>query len=181
MTLHSFVRWFVLAALGAPAVLPAQATPRGFDLSIANIMRGPEHFGREPQNVTWSADDNDLVLSRLGEVTGSGGVVDVIPDHKAFRALASELGVVMSPKAMSPADTMGYSGFQFSTEFSINTINGNSPYWRAAQGADVTDPAAPAKVSPSSQLDRQEVTGNAAGSGPAIAVFQAHDIVELSG
>ncbi len=56
MTLHSFVRWFVLAALGAPAVLPAQATPRGFDLSIANIMRGPEHFGREPQNVTWSAD-----------------------------------------------------------------------------------------------------------------------------
>jgi dipeptidyl aminopeptidase/acylaminoacyl peptidase len=49
-------RWFVLAALGAPTVLAAQAAPRGFDLSIANIMRGPEHFGREPGNVAWSAD-----------------------------------------------------------------------------------------------------------------------------
>lgn len=49
-------RWFVLAALGAPTALAAQAAPRGFDLSIANIMRGPEHFGREPGNVAWSAD-----------------------------------------------------------------------------------------------------------------------------
>jgi len=89
------------------------------------------------------ADDNDLVLSRLGEITGSGGVLDVNPDNKAFRALASELGVVMAPKPMSPADTMGYSGFQFSTELSINTINGDSPYWRAAEGADVTDPMNP--------------------------------------
>ena len=91
---------------------------------------------------TASADDNDLVLSRLGTVSGSGGVVDVVPDNEAFRALASELGVVMAPKPMSPADTMGFSGFQFSTELSINTINGNSQYWRAAEGADVTDPLA---------------------------------------
>ncbi|MCC6997124.1 MAG: hypothetical protein IT370_21095 [Deltaproteobacteria bacterium] len=112
---------------------------RGFGLGLVIVASA----GLALEAGVARADDNDLVLSRLGEVTGSGGVVDVIPDHKAFRALASELGVVMSPKAMSPADTMGYSGFQFSTEFSINTINGNSPYWRAAQGADVTDPAAP--------------------------------------
>jgi dipeptidyl aminopeptidase/acylaminoacyl peptidase len=37
----------------APAPLLAQTA---FDFSIANIMRGPEHFGREPQNVAWSAD-----------------------------------------------------------------------------------------------------------------------------
>jgi dipeptidyl aminopeptidase/acylaminoacyl peptidase len=56
MKQSSSVCWFVVAALGAPTVVAAQAAPRGFDLSIANIMRGPEHFGREPGNVAWSAD-----------------------------------------------------------------------------------------------------------------------------
>ncbi len=45
----------VLAATGA-SVLRAQSAPSRFDLTIANIMRGPEHSGREPANVTWSAD-----------------------------------------------------------------------------------------------------------------------------
>ncbi len=39
-------------ALGAQS--PAATSP--FDFSIANIMRGPEHYGREPSNVAWSAD-----------------------------------------------------------------------------------------------------------------------------
>ncbi|AHG89560.1 peptidase S9B dipeptidylpeptidase IV domain protein [Gemmatirosa kalamazoonensis] len=43
-----------LAALLLPAALAAQ--PRPFDFSIANIMRGPELYGREPQRVRWSAD-----------------------------------------------------------------------------------------------------------------------------
>ena len=42
-----------VAALSAPAPLAAQTS---FDFSIANIMRGPEHYGREPQNVAWRAD-----------------------------------------------------------------------------------------------------------------------------
>lgn len=41
------------ASLTAPTLAEAQS---GFDFTIANIMRGPEHFGREPQNVAWSAD-----------------------------------------------------------------------------------------------------------------------------
>jgi dipeptidyl aminopeptidase/acylaminoacyl peptidase len=51
-----FFRWIPAAVVFAPLALSAQLAPRGFDLSIANIMRGPEHFGREPQNVSWSAD-----------------------------------------------------------------------------------------------------------------------------
>ena len=44
----------LIAAVFCAAPLAAQA-PK-FDFTIANIMRGPEVFGREPQNVRWSAD-----------------------------------------------------------------------------------------------------------------------------
>ncbi len=49
-------RWIALTVFVAPVALGAQAPTTRFDLSIANIMRGPEHFGREPQGVNWSAD-----------------------------------------------------------------------------------------------------------------------------
>ncbi|MCA0377264.1 MAG: prolyl oligopeptidase family serine peptidase [Gemmatimonadetes bacterium] len=43
-----------LAHLGSPTVRAVHA--QSFDFSIANIMRGPEHYGREPGNVAWTAD-----------------------------------------------------------------------------------------------------------------------------
>ncbi|HYC51677.1 MAG TPA: prolyl oligopeptidase family serine peptidase [Gemmatimonadaceae bacterium] len=43
----------------APAHAAAQAAPT-FDLSIRNIMRGPELYGREPQRVRWSADNRSI-------------------------------------------------------------------------------------------------------------------------
>ncbi|HUF28879.1 MAG TPA: DPP IV N-terminal domain-containing protein, partial [Gemmatimonadaceae bacterium] len=46
---------FVLLASLAATPLAAQQTD-GFDLSIANIMRGPELYGRSPQNVSWTPD-----------------------------------------------------------------------------------------------------------------------------
>ena len=44
---------FALTLAAAPAA--AQRAP-AFDFSIANIMRGPELYGREPQRVQWSPD-----------------------------------------------------------------------------------------------------------------------------
>jgi len=46
------------AVLGGLVALPllAQNAQRPFDFSIANMMRGPEIYGREPQRVRWSAD-----------------------------------------------------------------------------------------------------------------------------
>jgi len=38
----------------ALATLAAQSPT--FELTVANIMRGPDHYGREPRNVRWSAD-----------------------------------------------------------------------------------------------------------------------------
>ena len=48
-------RSLAIVVLGFAAALPAQSPPR-FDFSIANIMRGPEVYGREPQQVRWTAD-----------------------------------------------------------------------------------------------------------------------------
>ena len=49
--------------LGAqePTTKPARI-PASFDFSIANIMRGPELYGRAPSNVRWSADSRWIVF-----------------------------------------------------------------------------------------------------------------------
>ncbi|MEO7360589.1 MAG: hypothetical protein ABI120_09670, partial [Gemmatimonadaceae bacterium] len=43
------------------AVLSAQQKP--FEFTIANIMRGPELYGREPANIRWSADNQWIYFS----------------------------------------------------------------------------------------------------------------------
>lgn len=46
----------LLALLFASIPAFAQQAQPSFDLTVANIMRGPELYGREPQRVRWSAD-----------------------------------------------------------------------------------------------------------------------------
>ena len=48
---------FLTSALtvGVTTGLAAQQKP-AFDFTIANIMRGPEIYGREPANVRWTLD-----------------------------------------------------------------------------------------------------------------------------
>ena len=49
--------WLAVVALAALSALAGNAAAqRPFDLTVANIMRGPELYGREPQRVRWSAD-----------------------------------------------------------------------------------------------------------------------------
>jgi hypothetical protein len=62
-----------------------------------------------------------------------------VPQNLEFRALASQLGVVLAPQLLTPADTLGYSGFQFSVASSMTTIDSSASYWRALQGSP--DPA----------------------------------------
>jgi dipeptidyl aminopeptidase/acylaminoacyl peptidase len=57
----------VALALLAPLLalrLPAQQS-RPFDFTIQNIMRGPELYGREPQQVSWTPDGRWLYFSWL--------------------------------------------------------------------------------------------------------------------
>ena len=82
------------------------------------------------------ADDNDLVLARLAHMSSG----QVIPDNQLFRSFASELGVVFAPRNLEPADTLGFSGFQFSTEFSFTAINSDQPYWCATEESQNCNP-----------------------------------------
>lgn len=84
------------------------------------------------------ADGNDIVLSRLGNVIDVGGAQDVIGDSNDFRAAISELGVVLAPRLMSSADSLGFGGFQFSVDMGFSTINSDQDYWRMRESS--TDP-----------------------------------------
>ena len=61
----------------------------------------------------------DLRLNQLGNVDGGGAATG---NNDAFRSLASELGVLMAPKPVDPADSLGLSGFAVSADVSLNTI-----------------------------------------------------------
>jgi hypothetical protein len=114
------------------------------------------------------ADTNDLNLLNLCPPSGSGGcswvqrspgtgqtTVTLDPEAASrFRSLMSELGVVAAPRLMTPADTLGYSGFQFSAELGITSINpsrqlGGYSYWNGIEGVN---PANPNATRPSGSL-----------------------------
>ena len=84
-----------------------------------------------------AADPNDLVLSRLAtRIIGAGGNLDaVVGENLEFRALASQLGVVLAPHLLTPADTLGYGGFQFDLDVSQTSIDSKQPYWRAREAS----------------------------------------------
>src|ERR1041384_1456081 len=72
-----------------------------------------------------AADPNDLVLSRLGTriMDGKGQLTGVGGENLGFRELASQLGVVLAPHLLTPADTLGFGGFQFDVTASQTTID----------------------------------------------------------
>ena len=88
-----------------------------------------------------AADQNDIILSRLGtRVTDNNGVLtNVIGQNLELRSLASQLGVVLAPHMLTPADTIGFGGFQLTVDYATTTIDPEAPYWKARAGSP--DPA----------------------------------------
>ncbi|MDQ3340079.1 MAG: hypothetical protein M4D80_33385 [Myxococcota bacterium] len=83
------------------------------------------------------ADQNDLVLGRLTSRMDDGaGNTIIIPQNAELRSLASELGVVLAPHMMTPADTLGFGGFQFTVDYTTTTIDSDAAHWRARQGSE---------------------------------------------
>src|SRR5689334_1299025 len=83
-----------------------------------------------------AADSNDLVLSRLGTRIMTGGTVtSIVGQNLEFRALASQLGVVLAPHLLTPADSIGFSGFQFTVDYAMTTIDQGAPQWRALEAS----------------------------------------------
>jgi hypothetical protein len=87
------------------------------------------------------AGDNDLVLSRLGDVVvdDGGTAIGAVGSNQDFRSLASELGVVLAPRLAEPADTLGLAGFQFAADLAWTRVHTERSYWRARAGSP--DPA----------------------------------------
>lgn len=81
------------------------------------------------------ADDNDLVLSRLAEVTDVNGNPDAVGLGGDFRSLVSELGVVLAPRLSEPADSLGFGGFNFTADIGITEVHTDRPYWRALESS----------------------------------------------
>jgi hypothetical protein len=91
-------------------------------------------------------DANGLII----DDTGKPGAVTVPGEGQArFRSLMSELGVVIAPRLQTPADTLGYAGFQFSAELGVTKINSSRLYWNGVQSVD---PGNPSSGRPSSYL-----------------------------
>jgi hypothetical protein len=92
-----------------------------------------------------AADVNDLVLSRLAVQTDDGnGGIKFVPQNAELRALSSQLGVVLAPHMLTPADTIGFGGFQFTVDYASTTIDPTAAYWRAREGSP--DPAGTGNV-----------------------------------
>ncbi|MCG8419945.1 MAG: hypothetical protein MJE77_18590 [Proteobacteria bacterium] len=80
-------------------------------------------------------------MSRLSTVVEEdGGEPMVVTDGQDFRSLASELGVVLAPRLLAPADTLGFGGFQFAGDLSFTTISNDEDFWRAREAS--SDPSA---------------------------------------
>lgn len=91
------------------------------------------------------AGDNDLVLARLGDIVEDGGMpVDAVGRNGDFRSLASELGVVLAPRLLEPADTLGFGGFEFTADVAMTRVHTDRAYWRALRSSP--DPADPSAV-----------------------------------
>lgn len=86
------------------------------------------------------ADQNDLVLDRLVTRMDDGsGNTRFIPQNLELRSLSSQLGVVLAPHLLTPADTIGFGGFQLTVDYATTTIDSTASYWRVLQGSP--DPA----------------------------------------
>jgi hypothetical protein len=85
---------------------------------------------------TTFADDNDLALGRLTNPIDDGsGNITFVPQNAELRSLASELGVALAPHLLTPADTLGFGGFQLTADFATTTIDADASHWRARSGS----------------------------------------------
>jgi hypothetical protein len=111
-------------------VSPLAAHAGKNDLNLLNLCPLPT---TGPQVCGWIARD---------AVGGTAGVRPDAEGQSNFRSLMSELGVAIAPRVMTPADTLGYAGFQFSAELGVTKINSDKPYWRGVDAVNPLNPSA---------------------------------------
>ncbi len=98
------------------------------------------------------ADANDFALGRFhkgiergpwanGECTSAECILQVNADNELFKAFARDFGMVMSPRLMAPAETLGQAGFSLGVEASLATIDNTAEHWARATPEQGDTPA----------------------------------------
>ena len=111
-----------LFALLIAGPLAAQ-TPSTFDFSIKNIMRGPELYGRQPQDVRWSADNKWIYFNWVE----AGSPWQETPKRYRVQAIAGA-----KPERVSPAafDSVG-------ALVTVGELSANGRYQAVEYGGDI--------------------------------------------
>jgi hypothetical protein len=127
------------------ATAPAAAHAGRYDLNLLNLC--PQHT---PARATLGAMVPECRW--IKRQPGTGLIEGVAFDDQTegrFRSLMSELGVVLAPRLLVPAETLGYAGFQVSGEVGMTTISADQPYW---DGVESVSPANPSQRRPDGWL-----------------------------
>ena len=100
------------------------------DLQLSNFcpQQAVSLGGVPQQECAWVQRDAGGLIT--GPVTPSGDAQGL------YRSLMSELGVAIAPRLMTPADTLGFAGFQFSADLGVTKISNSQPYWDGVRGVD---------------------------------------------
>jgi hypothetical protein len=121
----------VAVAVGFTSIVGARGAHAGkHDLNLLNLCPpATSTLGGGVQECRWvgNRDAN-------GAITGQ-----VQPDadgNAEFRSLMSELGVVIAPRLQTPADTLGYAGFQFAVELGLTKISRDAHFWDGVEGVN---------------------------------------------
>jgi hypothetical protein len=98
------------------------------DLNLLNLCR-PATGALGVEECSWIRRDDPA----------THGITGLVRDTEAdarFRSLMSELGVVIAPRLQTPADTLGFAGFQFAAELGMTKISRDQPFWDGVQGVN---------------------------------------------
>jgi hypothetical protein len=99
--------------------------------------------------LTASAADNDFRLNATAR-DGSGVLFSRTPEpggrftyfanDAAFNSFATQLGYVLAPRLASPADTLGYSGFDMGLLWSGTFVSSGQSYWNVTEKGQTGSP-----------------------------------------
>lgn len=135
-------RRFLVVALATGAALASGGVARAGrnDLQLLNLCAPHSVAGLGVADVNGNPTSaSECSWVQRNSAANGLGVTGIKLDPEAqtrFRSLMSELGVVVAPRLQTPADTLGYAGFQFSAELGVTKINSGRDYWNGVAGVD---------------------------------------------
>lgn len=121
-------------ALRAPVATASLVAALATVLGTAAPARAAENDLRLLNLCDWSSGS-----CRWVDQSGATTTVGFGADPQAttrYRSLMSELGVVMAPRLQTPADTLGFAGFQLSAELGTTQISRNKAFWNGVEGVN---------------------------------------------